>query len=95
VRRILRLVAMAAITTLLACGGVEPSNADLELVDGGSDALPLGSPCMSNFDCASRVCFVGGNRAFCSKHCSMDTAATDCPSPPTSGTCNMQGYCRP
>jgi len=25
----------------------------------------------------------------------MATAATDCPMPPTSGTCNMQGYCKP
>jgi hypothetical protein len=32
---------------------------------------------------------------FCSLHCTMATAAQDCPVPPTSGQCNLQGYCKP
>jgi hypothetical protein len=27
-------------------------------------------------------------------HCTPATEATDCPVPPTSGTCNKQGYCK-
>jgi hypothetical protein len=61
--------------------------------DGG--LLPFGAPCADKSECASGVCFIGGNRTFCSLHCTTATQAADCPVPPTSGTCNMQGYCKP
>jgi len=31
----------------------------------------------------------------CTKPCTTATAAQDCPMPPTSGQCNLQGYCKP
>jgi hypothetical protein len=77
------------------------------LSDGGTDGAPapepdggtttpgaFGAVCTTNTDCASNVCFVGGLGSYCSMHCTTATAATDCPVPPTSGTCNLQGYCK-
>lgn len=84
---------------LTACGGsMPPPTGGNGVVDGGDmpdGGLPFGSPCAANSECASDVCFIGGNRTFCSLHCTMATAAADCPVPPTSGACNMQGYCKP
>jgi hypothetical protein len=75
------------------CGGSEPAGGgDMGTDDGGTKAF--GETCAMDNECASNVCFVGGNRSFCSMHCTMATAATDCPNPPTSGTCNMQGFCK-
>ena len=87
------LMLLGLALALVACGGSMPPT----MVDGGSGdgGLPFGSVCASNADCESNLCFIGGNRSFCSLHCTMATAATDCPVPPTSGTCNMQGYCKP
>jgi hypothetical protein len=96
--RHLMLLAIALALTLSACGGsMPPPTGDGGMSDGGGDGglLPFGSPCAANSECASNICFIGGNRTFCSLHCTMATAATDCPVPPTSGTCNMQGYCKP
>ena len=92
--RQLTLLAIALALTLSACGGtMPPPMDDMGNSDGGG--LAFGQPCAANSDCASNVCFIGGNRTFCSLHCTMATAATDCPVPPTSGACNMQGYCKP
>ena len=96
--RHLRRFGLVLALGLAACGGsMPPTTGGAETVDGGSGdgGLPFGMPCSANSECASNVCFVGGNRTFCSLHCTMATAATDCPVPPTSGTCNMQGYCKP
>jgi hypothetical protein len=101
--RMLRALALCLV--LAGCGSSAPSPGSPDLAsapadsgaDGGSadGGLPFGSPCTGNADCASMLCFIGGNRTFCSIHCTMATAATDCPIPPTSGVCNMQGYCKP
>ena len=61
---------------------------------GGSDAgngRQFGAPCDAGSHCDSNICFVGGNQAFCSQRCD---AGSDCPSPPTTGQCNVQGYCK-
>ncbi len=91
-----RALATVALTlAMAACGGSTPP-ATPDLAGVGSDMLkPFGATCASNAECASNVCFVGGMRSFCSFHCTMATQATDCPVPPTSGACNMQGYCKP
>jgi len=90
------------LSVLAGCGGTYgPAYGDmLESGDGGSDGgdlglAPFGAPCTMNAQCASNLCFVGGMRSFCSLHCTAATQATDCPVPPTSGLCNMQGYCKP
>jgi hypothetical protein len=30
----------------------------------------------------------------CTKTCTVATETADCPNPPTSGTCNNNGYCK-
>jgi hypothetical protein len=82
---------------LVGCGGsggtddMMMSPADGSSADGGA---AFGAACTMNSDCASNVCFVGGMRSFCSMHCTMATVSTDCPMPPTTGVCNMMGYCK-
>src|SRR5262245_66139719 len=92
--RHLRLLGLALALGLTAGGGSTPPPMD-DMGGNGDGGLPFGSPCSANSECESNICFIGGNRTFCSLHCTMATAATDCPVPPTSGTCNMQGYCKP
>ena len=98
-RHLLLLLIIAAPLVLVGCGGTDPAPMmeDMGNGDGGGDGglLPFGSACSANSQCESNICFIGGNRTFCSLHCTMATAATDCPVPPTSGTCNMQGFCKP
>jgi hypothetical protein len=88
---------LALLAMLVGCGGTDPGTDDMTMPGdaAGDGGLPFGSPCTMNSDCESNICFIGGNRTFCSIHCSIPTASTDCPVPPTSGTCNMQGYCKP
>jgi hypothetical protein len=89
------LLALALPLLVAACGGTTPPDMP-DLAGAGDGGLkPFGTPCASNDECESHVCFIGGNRTFCSLHCTMATAATDCPMPPTSGACNMQGFCKP
>jgi hypothetical protein len=61
-----------------------------------SDAAPgtYGATCALDKDCTDPVfnkCFLGGNRAFCTKECAT---STDCPAPPTAGVCNKQNRCK-
>jgi hypothetical protein len=56
-----------------------------------SSAGEFGASCEGGSDCDSGVCFVGAKISFCSMYC--DSGA-QCPNPPTSGTCNMLGYCK-
>jgi hypothetical protein len=92
-----RALLLLGFVLVVGCGGSTPPPAPDDMVGGGGDGglLAFGAVCTTNAQCASDVCFVGGNRAFCSMHCTAATQATDCPMPPTSGTCNMQGYCKP
>lgn len=60
--------------------------------DGGGK--PFGAACTVSGECASNVCFLGGDQSYCSLKCTTATAATDCPKPPTSGMCNNRGFCR-
>ena len=90
-----------ALSILLGCAAIgcgSSSGGDDMMqspTDGGGDGgLPYGATCTQNSDCASMACFVGGMRSFCSMHCTQATVATDCPVPPTTGICNMQGYCK-
>jgi hypothetical protein len=66
----------------------------------GNDATPgtamFGDLCTQNSDCASNMCepFVMMTIHRCTKPCTANTAAMDCPSPPSAGTCTNNGYCR-
>jgi hypothetical protein len=55
---------------------------------------PFGAACAMDSDCATGHCYHGGT-SFCTMPCTAATQATDCPKPPTSGTCNLMGYCKP
>src|ERR1700690_906938 len=81
-------------------GGSPPQDlAQLSALDASStpDAAgkPFGAACTMDGDCASGHCFIGGMMSFCTMPCTVATQATDCPNPPTSGTCNMRGFCKP
>lgn len=94
----MRSLVIGIALAIVGCGGSygPPDGGDIDMLGAGDAALaPFGAVCTMNAQCASSVCFVGGNRSFCSMRCTSATQATDCPVPPTSGTCNMQGYCKP
>jgi hypothetical protein len=55
---------------------------------------PFGADCGNDGECQSHACFIGGSNAYCSIVCKKETAATDCPTPLTSGVCNKHGYCK-
>jgi hypothetical protein len=83
---------------LAACSGTV---APLDAGNGGDMAtaadgglLPFGAACTMDSQCATGHCYIGTVN-FCTMPCTPATASTDCPSPPTSGICNMKGYCRP
>jgi hypothetical protein len=82
---------------LVACGGTDSTNpvTDMAQATGDSGGKPFGAACTVDGDCATGHCFVGGMMSFCTMPCTAATQATDCPVPPTSGTCNMKGYCKP
>jgi hypothetical protein len=58
--------------------------------------LPLGSMCTQASDCASGLCepFRMQTVHLCTQPCTAATQATDCPNPPTAGTCTPNMYCR-
>ena len=86
---------LATPALLPACGGSDPAPATADLANFDRDMLePFGAVCTVNEECTSKVCFIGGNRSYCSMHCTTATATTDCPNPPTTGMCNMQGFCK-
>jgi hypothetical protein len=61
---------------------------------GGAGAF--GATCTKNTDCASMLCepFRMQSIMLCTKACTAATAATDCPNPPSAGTCTPKNYCR-
>jgi hypothetical protein len=56
----------------------------------------FGELCTLATECQSGICgqFVMGTVHRCSKSCTVATQATDCPAPPSDGTCNNNGYCK-
>jgi hypothetical protein len=73
--------------------------ADLESVADLAMSIPdggwqFGHSCNADSECATGTCFMGAMH-FCTMPCTPATQATDCPSPPTSGMCNLKGYCKP
>lgn len=94
----MRSLLIGIVLVIVGCGGTygPPDGGDSDMLGAGDGGLAaFGTVCNMNAQCTSNVCFVGGNRSFCSLHCTAATQATDCPVPPTSGLCNMQGYCKP
>jgi len=88
---------MALAISMAACGG-SSSNNNTDLAEASNSdmaGLPFGAACTQSSQCATGHCFIGGMMSFCTMACTAATAATDCPNPPTSGTCNMMGYCKP
>jgi hypothetical protein len=97
-----------ALFVLLLLGGchgtLPPLDGELAAGDGGEamdmgpnpDALgQFGDNCSLDSDCATGHCFLGNARHFCTMPCTPATQMADCPSPPTSGMCNMRGFCKP
>ena len=86
---------LLALVLLAGCGGLPPMEMpDMgETGDGGAKKA-FGDNCSANEECESNICFKGNMRSFCSLKCTAATAAKDCPIPPTTGICNMQGYCK-
>jgi hypothetical protein len=70
-----------------------PVDSTTPATDGG---LPLGSMCTQASDCASGLCepFRMQTVHMCTQPCTTATQATDCPNPPTAGTCTPNMYCR-
>jgi hypothetical protein len=58
--------------------------------------LPFGASCTTNSQCQSGICgmFEMGALFVCTKPCTPATQATDCPNPPSTGTCNSMNYCK-
>jgi hypothetical protein len=49
--------------------------------------------CTADDECQSNVCFKGNAQSFCTVRCTPNNATTMC-TPPLTGTCNKQGYCK-
>lgn len=80
----------AAITT------PDVSSTDVSSTD-VANAAPksFGELCSSDDDCLSAACFMGGMGSFCSLRCSLtDQVDPVCTTPPSTGQCNKQGFCR-
>jgi hypothetical protein len=99
---VVRALVVSCVLFVIGCGGDQPpltsdmaGGAASDMTPSGDMLLPFGVPCMTNAQCESNLCFVGGIQTFCSLPCTPATAAQDCPVPPTSGMCNMKGYCKP
>lgn len=54
---------------------------------------PNAASCALPEECASGICFVGGNQSYCAVKCTPADATTVCV-PPFTGSCNKQGYCK-
>jgi hypothetical protein len=93
----MRTLVMALL--LAGCGGSEPLPGNPDMAQAGIQDLaggkPFGAACTMDGECATGHCFVGMMQSFCTMPCTAATQATDCPNPPTSGTCNMRGFCKP
>jgi hypothetical protein len=66
-------------------------------MDSGSPgAGQFGATCTKAADCMSGLCepFRQQTIMLCTKSCTAATQATDCPNPPSAGTCTPKMYCR-
>jgi hypothetical protein len=63
--------------------------------DGGASTKKKNaeSPCATNEECESNLCFMGGNQSYCSIPCTVANGPTVCV-PPFTGSCNMRGACK-
>lgn len=83
--------------TTSADTGAPPSDSgvtgDTGSAGGDGGGTPYGTTCTSNANCSGTYnsCQMIMQKLICTKSCTM---ASDCPSPPTSGTCNGMGYCK-
>jgi hypothetical protein len=74
-------------------GGDSGSSSD---AGGDSGAPGFGQACAVDKDCTDATynsCQLIQHKMICTKSCKAASQATDCPAPPTSGTCNKNGYC--
>ncbi|HZS39259.1 MAG TPA: hypothetical protein VFF06_20650 [Polyangia bacterium] len=71
---------------------------DLAGVDlaGNSTKAAFGATCVQNSDCQSNMCeqFRMHTVNFCTQPCTAATQTTDCPAPPSAGTCTPNLWCR-
>lgn len=78
--------------------GSSTSDSGQGTTDAGDTGVPgtkeFGAACAGDSECKSNACFMGGQGNYCSIKCTPGTAATDCPTPLTSGDCNNKGYCK-
>ncbi len=72
------------------------SGGNPDLSGGGGGTKPLGADCTVDADCQSAMCrgFRQQTVHFCTQPCTLATGATDCPVPPTAGSCTNNGYCK-
>ena len=106
--RLATALALLALLALAGCGNEQPRGPgplaiaplDAADADAAQDAVldaarkPVGDTCTQDDECEAGACFNGATRAFCTKRCAPETALEDCPIPPYTGVCNMQGYCK-
>jgi hypothetical protein len=96
--------ALISLAAALVAASWAPSSASA--VDGalaresGAAAIPapraFGAACAQDADCDSSLCrpFRGHTVQLCTRPCTVETQAEDCPTPLTSGYCSRAGYCR-
>jgi hypothetical protein len=87
-------------------GGATSSDMAMTAADGGGGdggtapvgTAAFGATCTVNGDCQSAMCeqFVQGTVHRCTKPCTVATQTTDCPAPPSAGTCTnaVPAYCK-
>jgi hypothetical protein len=63
---------------------------------GNPNGAAFGATCTQNSDCMSGMCelFRMHTIMLCTQPCTAATQATDCPNPPSAGTCTPNNWCR-
>lgn len=77
-------------------GGSDSGGSETSSSGGGDGGAGLCQPCTQNSDCASNMCegFVQQTVHLCTVACTTATEGTDCPNPPSAGTCTPNSYCK-
>jgi hypothetical protein len=80
-------------STDMANHSVDMASTDLTSAGG---TLAFGADCNLDADCMSGMCrqFQMGAIHKCTQPCTPATQATDCPNPPSTGTCTNNNYCK-